>query len=540
MAPWLLAAVLLGSPRFAVVRECAPSPTVGWQNTLYRDPAPGLFRQEDFREVSWWGDAAEGDPTASQLIADCFGDPAPHSGLVILHALAPLPGAPAHPRPVLLVPGAGDNAIRSYTFMALSLRAAGFQTYALTFAHRHGDNFQQAEQVANALAVIGARHPGVKIDVIAHSKGGMPARIYASNHPGADWSTAHPDYDANGTRYRGDIGRLFFLGSPLGGIDTAFRWPSSNFFAVYGEPLDSPASWTTFYLAGNRFFPTDLSDYQIYAPSAFAGQAQMLARWDEVYALPGETPLLGIYAVQQDWWTTYYGGAGFVSDAPGIETAIEDGGATIAALGEAGLDPDIELYLAAGGNPVLSSAGFGGVVFQLWWSDADAAGLRNFWQDGVQAVLDLYFPWWAIFEDDLDRLAAGTAFLGEISGPSDGLLFVDSALDEEALGARGAQATEVRLFRALNHVELLAAGSLFSAFHADRNNGFYDPTLAARYAEADNQIVEWIIARLSQPVPEAMPAQADAGPPDAAFEDAAPQDAAPQDAEAVDAAPDAA
>ncbi|MCA9547983.1 MAG: hypothetical protein KC613_26440, partial [Myxococcales bacterium] len=243
---------------------------------------------------------------------------------------------------------------------------------------------------------------------------------------------------------------------------------------------------------------------------------------------------------QQDWFTTYYGGFGFVSYSNGLDDAIEESGGVIQALQGIGVDPDIEIYVVAGGNPILSSAGFGGLAFAAWFSDADAAGLRNFWQDGVQAVLDLYFPWWAIFEDDLDRLAAGTAFLGEISGPSDGLLFVDSALDEEALGARGAQATEVRLFRALNHVELLAAGSLFSAFHADRNNGFYDPTLAARYAEADNQIVEWIIARLSQPVPEAMPAQADAGPPDATFEDAAPEDAAPQDAEVVDAAPDAA
>lgn len=522
----LLTAPALASPQFDLARECDPSPTVGWDNALYIDAGEGLFRQEGFLDVTAWGDDAEGDPTAGQLIADCFGEGAPHSRRVVLHHLAPLPGAPERTRPVLLVPGAGDNAIRSYTFMAIALRLAGFEVYAMTFAHRHGDNFAQAEQVANVLGHISEQHPGVKVDVIAHSKGGMPTRIYASNHPGADWSATHPAYDEHGTRYRGEIGRLMFLGSPLGGLDTSFRWTSANYFPVYGEAIDSPVSWNTFYTAGNRFLPTDLEPYSLYGglDSNFPGQAQMLAMWDDAYLLPGNNPLLGVYAaVQQDWWTTYYGGFGFLSDADGIESAIEDSGDVMGALQATGVDPDVELYLVAGGNPILSAAGFGTVAFDLWWSDGDAAAQRVFWQEGVEAVLDLYYPWWGAFEDELPRLIAGTGILGEISGPSDGVLFIDSALDETGVTARGAVVAEARLFEALNHVELLAAGALFADFHLDEDNGFFDPDLAEKYSRPENQIIEWIVEVLSQPVdeapvepePDAGVPEADAGAPDA-------------------------
>lgn len=496
--------VLLATPAFGPVAECDPSPTVGWQNALYGDDADGLFRQEGFLSVSEWGDATPGDPTAGQLIADCFGEVAPHSGRVVLHALSPAPGAPERVRPVLLVPGAGDNAIRSYTFMALALRLAGFKVYAVTFAHRHGDNFLQAEQVANVLGLLAERH-GTRVDVVAHSKGGMPVRIYASNAEGVDWSTVHPAYHARGTRYRGEIGRLFFFGAPLGGLDTSFRWPSANYFPVVATPLDSPVSWTDYYPGGNRFLGTDLRPFSLYGGPAgnFPGQAQMLTPWDEAYDLPGSNPLLGIYAtLQQDWFTTYYGGFGFISDSDGIGAAMEEAGDTMAALGRTGVDPAIALYVVAGGNPILSSAGFGGVPFALWFDDGDAAALRLFWQDGVEAVLDLYFPWWPAFEDELPRLLAGTGFLGEISGPSDGVLFVDSALDDAALTSRGAEVIESRLFERLNHVELLAAGTLFADFHANPDNGFFDPDLAAKYRAPENQVIEWLVAALSGPVDE--------------------------------------
>ncbi len=535
MTVFLALAAILATPQLEHARDCPPSPTVGWENALYVDGSDGLFRQEAFLPVTEWGDDTPGDPTASQLVADCFGASAPHSRAVVLHHLAPAPDAPPRDRPVLLVPGAGDNAIRSYTFMALTLRLAGFEVYAITFAHRHGDNFLQAEQVANALAVIGARHPDALIDVVAHSKGGMPTRIYASNHPGADWSAVHPAYDARGTRYRGDIGRLFFFGAPLAGLDTSFRWPSANFFPVYGVPLDSPGSWRTFFTAGNPFLPVDLEPYSLYggADGSFPGQAQMLAPWDEVYDLPGSNPLLGVYAsVQQDWFTTYYGGFGFVSESDGIGDAIEESGGVVEALQRTGVDPDIDLYVVGGGNPILSSAGFGGLAFASWFADGDAAARRNFWEDGVAAVLDLYFPWWPAFEDELPRLVAGTAFLGEISGPSDGVLFVDSALDESGITLRGAEVLESRFFPRLNHVELLAAGVLFAAFHEDPENGFFDPELAAKYRDPDNQILEWLVEILSRPVPvegdpdpEPDPGDAAVGPPDAMAPDAMPPDA---------------
>lgn len=117
----------------------------------------------------------------------------------------------------------------------------------------------------------------------------------------------------------------------------------------------------------------------------------MLYKWNDQYPLD---------MTQPDWWTTYHGGLGFVSHSRGINTAIADGGNLIARLEKAGGGAGVELSVLAGDNHM-----FGPV-------------------------------------------------LGDVSAPSDGLVFVDSVLNTDAMVAGGAILKE-KITLKVNHLELL-------------------------------------------------------------------------------------
>ncbi len=67
----------------------------------------------------------------------------------------------------------------------------------------------------------------------------------------------------------------------------------------------------------------------------------MLARWDGTFGVNGST---------QDWYTTYYGGQGFYTDGPGIQAAI-NAGSLISTIQNAGTPASVSVYLLAGGAP---------------------------------------------------------------------------------------------------------------------------------------------------------------------------------------------
>ena len=137
--------------------------------------------------------------------------------------------------------------------------------------------------------------------------------------------------------------------------------------------------------------PLNTCRQAIYHDGAFPGQSQMLHKWNDQYPLD---------MTQPDWWTTYHGGLGFVSHSRGINTAIADGGNLIARLEKAGGGAGVELSVLAGDNHM-----FGPV-------------------------------------------------LGDVSAPSDGLVFVDSVLNTDAMVAGGAILKEKITFK-VNHLELL-------------------------------------------------------------------------------------
>jgi hypothetical protein len=66
----------------------------------------------------------------------------------------------------------------------------------------------------------------------------------------------------------------------------------------------------------------------------------MLARWDGTY---------GVDQSQQDWYTVYYGGTGYTSVSPGIQSAINQG-SLVDTIRAAGIPSTVTTYLLCGGT----------------------------------------------------------------------------------------------------------------------------------------------------------------------------------------------
>jgi triacylglycerol esterase/lipase EstA (alpha/beta hydrolase family) len=274
-------------------------------------------------------------------IVKAFGTATPASKDVVLHYMKGWNAGKG--TPVILVHGAILDATANWyephgkPGLAPALAADGRRVFAVTFAHRHGDNMLQAEQLANAIDRVKQVTGASEVDVVAHSKGTVVARALASGVR-EGWMRA----------YGHDIRHLVMIGGPHLGLDYPFRHPAINFAMVpeRSDTLhDAPMSWTSMLVAGvwvNTSKQSIMTDYGNYFP----GQAQMLAKFDKKYPLP---------KYEQDWYTTYYGGHGFVSVSPGIDAAIAAGGHFMDKLAAHPLDPKVDLAVLAGDKQDLTS-----------------------------------------------------------------------------------------------------------------------------------------------------------------------------------------
>ena len=302
--------------------------TEHWAKTELLEDTDEHMVQEPFTDL-----VAHSEPE----LVKAFGSKTPPSSKFLLH-YAPGWDTPEAATPVLLVHGAGLTAnhcftdhpiMQPYEGLANRLARGKRACFAITFAHPHGDNFIQAECVADAIARIKQVTGAAKVDLVAHSKGGMSTRIYVSD-AGPSWAT----------HYRGDVRRYVMLGTPNGGIDVSFAYPNLNYWILENKS-PAPLSWTRCLHYGVW---KDFDSRTIYHDGWFPGQAQMVARWDQRY---GRTTAKGQFDVD----ATYEGGRGTVSVSRGIDAAIEDGGNLIAKLQTKGVDPDIELAVLAGTSP---------------------------------------------------------------------------------------------------------------------------------------------------------------------------------------------
>jgi hypothetical protein len=278
--------------------------------------------------------AANTAHTDPSIVEHFGGSDQPDEESFLLHAAAGWdePGRPV----VLLVHGSGGDADLAFADllavpgMATALSNAGFSVFAITFPHPFGDVQNQAVQAAAALQLARVKAKSPKGSFVAHSKGGIAVAAYLND-----------TFAGDGLAYAGEVEHVVFLGTPLGGMDYTFRHPTSGAQASFwGLPVPTP--WEKTYVG---LFETDWFDESIYHPG-YLGLQQLLAPWDEVYPLS---------AFEQDWYTTYYGGQGFVSYSRGIEATIELGENFMQKLWENPLPAEINAHIAAGANAFIGA-----------------------------------------------------------------------------------------------------------------------------------------------------------------------------------------
>jgi len=345
-----------------------------------------------------------------RVIKEAFGSDAPNSKFFLLH-YAPNWDKAKQKVPVLLVHGAGSQAFHSWCHpyamevpdgnnidkpgLMKFLVDRGYSVFAITFSHPHGDNFLQAQQLANAISRIKSvtkGGPDFKIDIVCHSKGAMPVRIYLSSL-GEDIAKY-----AWLTPYRNDVRKCVFVASPLKGLDTQFRYYAYS-LAVLMKDIAAPMApeWIVYLGSCHK-----LNGYN----DKFPGQSQMLHNWvDDGIGFNDQSMTVDMDFTRN---ALYYGGTTALLSSDGIGAEIKKSGDVIGKLCDKGLAPGITCSILAGTKQDIDSVQIG-----MW-----------------------KIP------------------IGEFAASSDGVLFHRSATYVAGLTARGAKVATVRSLN-LHHVGLI-------------------------------------------------------------------------------------
>jgi triacylglycerol lipase len=305
---------------------------LNWRAThLFQIDNPHL-KQREFHPRTAYRDPA---------IVKAFGSSTPPSNTVLLHLFDP-PDCESHP-PVLLVPGANKSANffldpdEDGSFRALpeAIRRSGRQVYALSFAHNQDDNWWCCEAINECLLEMSRRHPDRRFDVVGHSKGGVSARLAAT-----DW---RPHECCQ--RYLGGlIRRVVLLGAPNLGVDFFFRYPQVN-RAFYGDSDEQILNWPLSWQEIKRDGEWVDCERQSYLGPYYPGQGQMLSRFDRFYPLDGK---------HSDQEITYFGGRGKGGFALGLDRVGELTGSLIGEFEQR--PPVAEVALVAGTSATLPGA----------------------------------------------------------------------------------------------------------------------------------------------------------------------------------------
>ena len=134
--------------------------------------------------------------------------------------------APASPAqaatkdPVIVVPGftGGDLVAIGYVPLVQRLRGAGYDVTLLTYPdYGFGDINDNAQRLANTVASVRARTGSAKVDLVAHSMGGLVTRAYVKNLGGSTKvdsliTLASPHYGTD----LANIAKFLTLGSCVG------------------------------------------------------------------------------------------------------------------------------------------------------------------------------------------------------------------------------------------------------------------------------------------------------------------------------------
>jgi triacylglycerol lipase len=275
-----------------------------------------------------------------------FGSSQPASYYVLLHYFPA--SRKIFQNPVLLVHGAGHHANLSWCEsshmekgLLYSLSSSGRDVFAVSFAHPHGDNWQQAIQLSNIIRRIKEVVKTDKIDLIAHSKGGVPVWIYLAG--------LCSSWDA---QYQGEVERYMMLGTPNRGLDFPFRHLFPNWYVIQ-QGISAPIACDSIMYYGRYIDTTKQSIYR--DGGGFPGSCQLLYRWDDNYPIKMQAK------------TLYDGGQNMFLHSRGIDAAIREGDHLMEKLLSSPIDSEIEVHILAGNNPY-----FNGVLGER---DAPSDGL---------------------------------------------------------------------------------------------------------------------------------------------------------------------
>ena len=314
-------------------------------------PSAGLSLVRSIRSKYWekiecWQDTARPFVSESALsksrhetpeIISAFGSNLPPTSTFLLHYGPKWKVNKG--KVVILLHGASDNANRAWATPAIllgdaskpgllqALEAAGHRVFALTFPHKHGSLFYEAQYLADAIELIRQDTGAQKVTLVGHSAGGLVGRVYVSNFRlnGAGW-----------TPYRGDVENLVTLATPHRGQDFAFRHPEFNYYFMKDElAANAPMSWDKVLAYGVW---KDTFEFSIYSDN-FPMQQQVLYNWSGKFPVSPASP---------DSYTTLHGGQGFVSHSLGIDNAIARGGNFINAFKSYPVPADVAVAVVAG------------------------------------------------------------------------------------------------------------------------------------------------------------------------------------------------
>ncbi|HEX4703361.1 MAG TPA: lipase [Pseudonocardiaceae bacterium] len=279
--------------------------------------------------------------------ATLFGSAQPPGSQFLLYRA---PGWQTNPgAAVLLVMGANDDVDREYSDPAAGgagtcgvlscpttglmqfLTNAGYRVFAVNFADTQGDNYEWAQTISDALSRVKAETGTSSVDLVSWSKGAFAARMYVAS--------VAPSW---GRSYQGDVAKLVLIGNPNGGLDYTFAHGTEGNPLIYpecGGSLNGPSPSQSYVCFGFLYSEPNLSADSVF----FTGQRQMFARWDGTF---------GVDETQDDWFTTYYGGTGFISISKGIQESIGKG-ALVAKIQATTVPASVPTYLLCGGSPTL-------------------------------------------------------------------------------------------------------------------------------------------------------------------------------------------
>ncbi len=377
-----------------------PSTWAFWDKVeMLEDRSPGMIREQFLMGCKY---------TLYPALTAAFGTDAPPSWNYLLHfGRNWKKNLKSGKLPVLLIPGAGDHAHRAYadpsygipglnqsSGIAQYLDAAGFPVFAITFSHPQGCNFIQYEQISGAIKRIRKVCNVNKVDLVAHSKGNIPARMYVSNMAGVysqdlvfgnvkkyitkmgieELQYVNVVFPAKRwmSPFAYDVRRLVQLAAPNKGIDSTFRTFSSSAGAFVSK--QAPIPFVRYFV--KRDFAHDSIQESIYYEynnpqenNYFPGQCQIL--YDlATEDVPLQNTLSSMDAVEK----MYYGGHSLIGDSYGIEYAIAQGGNLIDYLRIRGTSEYVEVATAVGTKNVVNVT-YAGLPIPIMYEGVTSDGL---------------------------------------------------------------------------------------------------------------------------------------------------------------------